>query len=262
MASYDRKSYRESKRRRKQAMRQSETGVIKPYRQRSKKPLFLLIGAVVLCVAVAAAFVLFHKETVRQETYQKSLLVLSDEERLRPVSRANPMDKTEVPPLEDCEGVKVHAAVADSLRAMCRAAKQQGVTLRVTDGYVSFDEQQKRYEENLAAFVKNPAYTQVRAQAAAQRVVPEAGCSEAQTGLFVEFDVSDARAKAFAERECIHYGFIRRYDDNKEDITHMQANAAAYRYVGREDAEKMRAFDMCLEEYKDYVDSQTFVTML
>lgn len=260
MASYDKKSYRESKRRRKQAMRQSETGIIKPYR-RSKKPLFLLLGAAVLCVALAAGFILFRTETVRQETYRQSLRILSDAERLRPVNRSNPMDKDEVPPLTDFDGVKVHFAVADSLRELCDAAKAQGITLTVMRGYVSFEEQKKLYEDNLALFVKNPAYTQVRAQAAAQRVVPEAGCSEAQTGLYVEFDLSQPRAKAFAERACIHYGFIRRYEKNKEDITHMQANDAAYRYVGKEDAAKMRAFDMCLEEYKEYVDSQTIVTI-
>ena len=144
---------------------------------------------------------------------------------------------------------------------MRQGAEQKNIRLTVTEGYISFDEQQKRYEKNLAPYLNSPDYTPVRAQAAAQRIVPEAGCCEAQTGLLVLFDVTDPRTKQFIERECVRYGFIQRYAENKEDITHMQQNPSAYRYVGKEDAEKMRAFDMCLEEYADYVASQHSATL-
>ena len=39
-----------------------------------------------------------------------------------------------------------------------------------------------------------------------------------------------------------NYGFILRYPEGKEDITHRQPFESAYRYVGRADAEKMRSF--------------------
>ena len=151
--------------------------------------------------------------------------------------------------------------ILSQLEAMRRGAEQKNIRLTVTEGYISFDEQQKRYEKNLAPYLNSPDYTPVRAQAAAQRIVPEAGCCEAQTGLLVLFDVTDPRTKQFIERECVRYGFIQRYAENKEDITHMQQNPSAYRYVGKEDAEKMRAFDMCLEEYADYVASQHSATL-
>lgn len=259
---FDKKSYRESKRRRRQAMLQSETGVIKPYRRGGKRKLWIILAAAVLVCAVAAVPVcLYCFPAASRQSAAEDALSLSREERLRPVNKAEPLAPSDVPELAEFENVKVHASIAGMLEAMRDAAKQQGIDLKVTDGYVSYEEQQKRYEENLAPYLKNPKFTPVRAQAAAQRIVPEAGCSEAQTGLYVEFDIADPRAKAFVERECIHYGLIQRYAENKEEITHMQRNDAGYRFVGVEDAEKMRAFDMCLEEYADYVDSQYSVTL-
>ena len=258
--SYDRKSYRESKRRRRQAMRQNETGIIKPFRRRNK-PLFIGVAAAVLLCAVAA-LVFFHPFAPAQKEAQDPRFSLSDEERLQLVNRASPMKETDVPPLAEFQSVKVHAVIAGNLEAMTAAAKKKGITLSVTDGYVSFSEQQKRYEKELAQFEGKKEYTPVRAQAAAQAIVPKAGCSEAQTGLYVEFDVSDPHVKAFVERECIHFGFIQRYAENKEDQTHMRYNESGYRFVGKEDAEKMRAFDMCLEEYDDYLSSQSINTVL
>ena len=123
-----------------------------------------------------------------------------------------------------------------------------------------YQEQKKLFDENLEVFLQKPEYTPVRAQAAAQKLVPEAGSCEAQTGLLVEFDLTDPKAKAFLERECINYGFILRFPEGKEDITHIQPLESAYRYVGRADAEKMRTFDMCLEEYVDYISNQSVIS--
>ena len=239
-SSYDKNSYRESKRRRKQAMRQSETGYIKPYR-RSQKPLLVLICAAVLCVAAA---VLLIWQPFAPKHSESEVVRLTAAERLRQVNRANPMEAEEVPALTSFGQVQVHPAVADALEKMCAAAAERGVTLTVLSGYVSYEEQQKLYERNLSEYLKQKGLTPVRAQAAAQAVVPEAGST-------------NPRAKAFAERECINYGFIQRYPEHKEDKTHINYRANGYRYVGTEDAGKMRAFDMCLEEYDDYISSQS-----
>lgn len=253
-SSYDKNSYRESKRRRRQAMRQSKTGFIKPYRRR-KKPLVIGICAAVLCAAALTLFI--WQPFAPRQTEQAHSVRLTAAQRLRPVNRANPMEADEVPPLTQFEQVQVQPEAAAALRKMCDAAAEKGVTLTVTSGYVSYEEQQKLYEQNLAAYLKKKDYTPVRAQAAAQAVVPEAGSSEAQTGLYVELDLTNARAKSFVERECINYGFIQRYPAHKEDKTHINYRANGYRYVGIEDAGKMRAFDMCLEEYDDYIRSQS-----
>ncbi len=255
LSPYDKKRYKESKRRRRQAILQSETGYIVPYR-RSKKP--VVIGICVLALVLIAAAIIAVVSACNSKPVSSASVSSEIEsgERMRVVNRANRLDEDYKPSLISFYGVEVHKGITDSLEQLIKAAATKGVSLKAAKGYVSFDDQQKLYDQNLEAFMKKPDYTPVRAQAAAQMIVPEAGCSEAQTGLLVEFDLSDPHAKSFLERECINYGFILRYPEGKEEITHRQAFDNVYRYVGKEDAGKMRSFDMCLEEYSDYLGSR------
>lgn len=255
LSPYEKKRYKESKRRRRQALLQSETGYIVPYR-RSKKPLIIAVCALSLLLVAAAVIVIVSAGSLRRSAETSVSTEIEKAERLRVVNRANRLDEGFSPELDSFDGVKVHKQIVGALEQMTKAARAQGVSLKVLKGYVSFGDQQALYNQNLEFFMKKPEYTPVRAQAAAQMIVPEAGCSEAQTGLLVEFDLSDPKAKSFTERECINYGFILRYPDGKEDIMHRQAFNDVYRYVGKDDAEKMRAFDMCLEEYSDYLSNR------
>ena len=259
LSPYDKKRYRESKKRRRQAQLQSETGFIIPYRS-NKKPLIIIVSVIVLLLVTAAVIAVFAITASRNAGSSAPPSKLSDEERLRVVNRANRIDKDFVPELESVNGVKVQKDVAEPLEQLISAAKSSEISLKVKKGYVSYNDQQKLFDENLEVYLNKPEYTPVRAQAAAQMIVPEAGSCEAQTGLLVEFDVSDPHAKSFLERECINYGFILRFPEGKEDITHIQNIDSAYRYVGKEDAEKMRSFDMCLEEYVDYLSNQSVIT--
>lgn len=255
LSPYDKKRYKESKRRRKQALLQSETGYIVPYRRR-KKPLVIGICAMALILIAAAVVSIVFACNSKPVSIASVSNEIESDERLRVVNRANRLEEDYKPELLSFDGVMVHKSIVGALEQITKAAADKGVLLKVSRGYVSFDDQQKLYNQNLEAFLKMPEYTPVRAQAAAQMIVPEAGCSEAQTGLLIEFDLSDTHSKSFIERECINYGFILRYPDGKEDITHRQAFNNVYRYVGKEDAEKMRSFDMCLEEYSDYLGSR------
>ena len=255
LSPYDKKRYKESKRRRRQALMQSETGYIVPYR-RSKKPVVIGICSLALVLIAAAVIAVVSACNSKHLSSDSVSSEIGSDERLRVVNRANRLDEDYKPSLVSFNGVKVHKGVADSLEQLTKAAAEKGVSLKVTNGYFSFEDQQKLYDQNLETYMKKPDYTPVRAQAAAQMIVPEAGCSEAQTGLLIEFDLSDPHAKAFLERECINYGFILRYPEGKEDITHRQAFMNVYRYVGKEDAGKMRSFDMCLEEYSEYLGSR------
>ena len=254
LSPYDKQRYKESKLRRRQALLQSETGYIIPYK-RSKKPLIAVICfAAVLCLAAAAAVFLIIINNSNQKAETANPAELPDEQLLRVVNRMYPLEEDYVPPLTKVEGVRVHTAASEDLDALIQKAEEQGIALTVTEGYVSFEEQKKRFEDNLTLFNSNPEYTPVRARAAAQRIVPEAGCCEAQTGLLVTFDLSDSRTRSFVELECINYGFILRYPEGKDDLTHINPSASVYRYVGAEHAAKMRSFDMCLEEYAEYND--------
>lgn len=57
---------------------------------------------------------------------------------------------------------------------------------------------------------------------------------------------------------CFEYGIIRRYAEDKSDLTGISNEAWHYRYVGIPHAYIMRARDMCLEEYIDYLRNFTY----
>ena len=137
-----------------------------------------------------------------------------------------------------------------------RKSSYQALVKAFSEIGFSFGEQEKLYSEKLSEYLANPDYTEVRAQAAVQKHVPKGGCSEAQTGLLIGFVMTDEKTVAFIERECINYGFVQRYTKDKEDITKMSENETLYRYVGIDNAKKMRSFNMSLEEYSEYVSLQ------
>lgn len=249
---YDKQSYKDSKRRRRQALRAQQTGRIVPIGRRKKRLIAIsLISATVLLLAILLCVFVINKSTENQGQSQEQLS--QSEELLRIVNKQKPLDSDYVPELVDFHGVKVNTIMLDSLKAMTDDAKAQGIELNVDSAYIPYDEQDKLYTATLNELLANPEYTRVRAEAAAQKLVPQAGCSESQTGLLISFMLSDERTTAYIERNCVQYGFILRYPEDKEDITHLSYNKTLYRYVGKENSVKMRSYNMCLEEYADYV---------
>lgn len=255
LAEYDKESYKSSKKRRRQAINAVKTGRIKPIGILKHKNI-MIISIVVAAIAVAIGalslyfFVLSADSTVHnsessnsEQTYQ--LLTV--------VNKQNRLEKGYAPQLVDYKNLKVNALLVNDLKRMCDDAKADGIEIKVVSGYVSFDEQEKRYNAKLEEFLSNPDYTRVRAEAAAQKIEPQAGCSETQTGLLIGFDLSDGHSAAYLERNCVNYGFVLRFPYDKEDLTHISYNKSLYRYVGVENAVKMRSYNMCLEEYSEYL---------
>ena len=143
-----------------------------------------------------------------------------------------------------------------SLTKMINEAQKEGINLSVLSGYISFEEQSKKHNE-LVSFYKNENnFTQVRAEALANKTVPTGGCSECQTGLIVCFsEDSDAFENSdefkWLEYNAINYGFVLRYDGNESSA--LDKNTALFRFVGEDNAKKMRILNMCLEEYANYL---------
>ena len=171
---------------------------------------------------------------------------------LKIVSARYPLEKTEVPELSDFQGYKVNSIMLSDIKKMFDAAKDKGISLKIKSAYISYDEQEKLFEKKLKEVNRDGKFSQVRASAMASADVSRAGESEAQLGMLVDFDISNSKAKAFLEREGIEYGFILRFPDTKEDLTHHNYSASVFRYVGSEYAGKMRTLNMCLEEFSDY----------
>lgn len=95
---------------------------------------------------------------------------------------------------------------------------------------------------------------------AAEKWVARPGCSEHQTGLVIDFDLSNKTGTGGIEyngtgvyewinQNCQYYGFIIRYPEDKESITGISYEPWHFRYVGVPHAIYMKQHNLCLEEY-------------
>jgi len=159
----------------------------------------------------------------------------------------------------ECEGDRT---AATALIEMLKAAKEDGITgWQLNAGYRSIRYQQSLMDDKVAGYMeRNPSWSRSKAKSAASQTVAEPGTSEHHTGL--AFDVTARGADAFIgtpqqkwlAKNCWDYGFIIRYQEDKEDITGFVAECWHIRYVGVQHSVPMRDKNLCLEEYLGEVD--------
>ena len=144
----------------------------------------------------------------------------------------------------------------DQLIAACDAAVGTKVT-GISSAYRSKEYQQQVWNE--AAQQYGEAY--------AKEYVAVPGYSEHHTGLAVDFGIirQDGTEGTFSESEnavwmkdnSYLYGFVRRYAEDKKDITKISNEAWHFRYVGLPHAAYMTQNNLCLEEYLAYLKDNT-----
>ena len=123
-------------------------------------------------------------------------------------------------------------------------------------GFRSFKEQQKIYAGSLAE--NGEEFT--------RKFVALPGCSEHQTGLAIDLGLKQETVdfirpdfpyagicQRFRKRAAA-YGFIERYQKEKEQITGIAAEPWHFRYVGCLHAKRINDLHMCLEEYVAYIE--------
>ena len=98
----------------------------------------------------------------------------------------------------------------------------------------------------------------------AEKYVAEPGYSEHHTGLAADLGIfyDDGSYGTFTGSEnaiwmaenCWKYGFVRRYAEDKTEITGISNEAWHFRYVGVPHAYYMTQNNLCLEEYLDYLE--------
>lgn len=177
------------------------------------------------------------------------------------VNSANPVDSTFVPELSTVDGVQVSSIMVDDLQLMLKDAEIDGLDITLLSGYISYEEQNELYNSAVANYKKKNKSSTVMAEAAVKKTTPNAGECEQQTGLVVKFgsnsDESFSKTAEFRwlQKNCVSYGFVLRYPD-KENTGGLSYSPSLYRYVGKNNALSMRAYDMNLEEYVQYLGSQ------
>lgn len=146
--------------------------------------------------------------------------------------------------------IQMRETAASALSAMFDAAKEDGVTLYAHSGYRSYQTQNTMYYNRLKSN-----------NGVDDGIVQYPGASDHQTGLGIDVinkaGIGKRFTNAFAETKegqwvaehCWDYGFVIRYQADKEEITQIKHESWHLRYVGVQIAQYMRDQNLCLEEF-------------
>lgn len=189
------------------------------------------------------------------------LPIYSNDISLFVINQNSPEDASYVPNTLDFDGIPVEAHIVNALEMLTEAAKQDGLALVLTEGYVSYEEQEQRYEAKVNELMETESLTTVMARTKAREQVPMAGESDQQTSMCVRIQgdpetFEDSRTFTWLRSNMGKYGFVFRYPEGKEDYTGCTEDYTVIRYVGSENATAMQQRSLCLEEYISYLNSQ------
>ncbi|SEA17943.1 LD-carboxypeptidase LdcB, LAS superfamily [Thalassobacillus cyri] len=148
------------------------------------------------------------------------------------------------------EEERLQPKAATALESMFKAAEKDGVQLYAASGYRSYE-----YQKNLFQF-----WVSQYGEEQANRISAKPGESEHQTGLTMDItseDVDfklkqsfgDTAAGQWIEMYAAEYGFIIRYQENKEPVTGYDYEPWHLRYVGKDHSKTITNFNITLETY-------------
>lgn len=219
------------------------------------------LAAVILIGGIAIGINFFAFNSGHQSSAAYSEDEKNNAQLLRVVNKSNPLDKNYVPELVDKNGYRICTLAEKSLDRLLSDAEKENLGLYVKYAFVSYAQQKKIYTAEYNKQLSK-GLTEVKAQAKTTLTIPQPGRSEFQTGLMVSFrskekgKFKNSKASEWLFKNAKKYGFVLRYPEDKEDITSMDTNYKAYRYVGKENAYAMQRLNMCLNEYSNYVNSR------
>ena len=150
------------------------------------------------------------------------------------------------------DAIRMRETAANALYTMFQAAEEDGIYLYAHSGYRSYRTQKTIYNNRLASRGYDDG------------IVQYPGASEHQSGLAIDVInkagigrnftndafLNSKEGKWLAEN-CWDYGFIIRYQEDKEDITGIGYESWHIRYVGVQVAQYMRDQHLSLEEFTE-----------
>lgn len=153
---------------------------------------------------------------------------------------------------------QVSCEIEPYLIAMLEAAWADGVKLYVWSPYRSYDTQKMLYN-NQVKRCEEKGLSGKAAEDEAATVVARPGTSEHHTGLACDFNMASDKFETTAMYEWMkehaaEYGFIMRYSKEKQPLTGVIHESWHWRFVGIKAAKQMNTFDMCLEEYVEFLN--------
>lgn len=206
---------------------------------------------------------LMPKDSFFPETYdsETGLPIYEDDFNLFLINSSYPVGEEFEVPAQEYGGVLVDKRIVPALRMMVSKAEESGIKLEFSSGLVQYEEQEKIYEAKVTELVEKEKKTKIMARAEAKKYVAYPGESDAQTGMSVTVKAdkntfSESDTYHWLNRNAAEYGFVFRFPEGKSQYTGMVEDLRVLRYVGQENALKMRQLSMCLEEYVEYLSSQ------
>ncbi len=154
--------------------------------------------------------------------------------------------------------VLLHEDASAALNALAEGfQKETGLTdLLVLNGYITKENQKKRYEADLQRTGKTES-----------ELYALPGCSEFESGYSFELSLyshgnyldftTDDEHKWIAEH-CADYGIIQRYPEGSEQATGVSNRPEVFRYVGKPHAYYMHENSLSLEEYTAMLEEHPY----
>ncbi len=156
---------------------------------------------------------------------------------------------------------QLDSRIIGAYRDMVAAASADGVSIYPVSCYRSYSTQTRLYNNRVdRAKRENPSFTQAQAEAYAATHVARPGTSEHQTGLAIDFnsvetDFGSTKAGQWLKKHAEDYGFILRYEKDKQNLTGVTWEPWHYRFVGVKHAKRINQLGYCLEEYVTYLQN-------
>lgn len=170
------------------------------------------------------------------------------------VNADNPVPDTWVIPetTELSEGRLIDSRIYPALQEMFNDARSAGLSPVVSSGYRTYETQQQLWDEKYNQLIAD-GYSAYDATIEASHWVAPVGTSEHHLGIAFDIGITDDMSidtfYDWFETNSWKYGFVRRYPDEKIDITGIGYEPWHYRYVGTAVAKEMYEKGLCLEEY-------------
>lgn len=234
------------------------------------KVLIISMPLLVIAVIVTVLVIGFNRiSSVRipdkKIEYENSYTVSEQEDNeklLMIVSPKNPLSGSYKPSLDEYGGIKADEILMEALNELMEDAKKEKLALQIKSGYISAAEQNELYEDEVRRLMAREGQSSARAAEDAELTVPMGNHADTQLGLSITF--SSAKTLEFSQSEeylwllknSYKYGFILRYPENKQRYTDTDFNPSLFRYVGKDNALKMKTLNMCLDEYIIYLNSR------
>lgn len=179
----------------------------------------------------------------------------SSDWKLMLVNQDHPLEKDFDGELTELRyGQSVDSRIYPDLQEMFDEMRKNGLSPRVVQGYRSYSEQESRLESKISEYM---SYGKSKEEAERLALQWEAapGTSEHELGICVDIssetgeNASANEVWKWMDENCWKYGFIKRYPNNKSQITGVRGEPWHYRYVGAEAAEEIMKKGITLEEY-------------